>query len=97
MAGVGRSGGRAGAGSGARAPVPQEVAWKLTRELTPPAQPREINYDPTTFQAYYYAGNKPEIHIFPGDIVHTWAPDSGGMDKDLKRVALGPNSNIGPI
>jgi amidase len=95
MAGVGRGGGRGGAG--ARAPVPQEVAWKLTRELTPPAQPREINYEPTTFQAYYFAGNKPGIHIFPGDIVHTWSPDSGGMDKNLKRVALGPNSNIGPI
>ena len=97
MAGVGRRGGRGGAGSGARAPMLQEVAWKLTRELTPPAQPREINYEPTTFQAYYYAGNKPGIHIFPGDIVHTWAPDSGGLDKNLKRVALGPNSNIGPI
>src|ERR1700735_4428501 len=51
MAGVGGRGGRGGAGSGARAPVLQEVAWKLTRELTPPAKPREINYDPTTFQA----------------------------------------------
>lgn len=101
MAGVGgrggRGGGRGGAGSGARAPVLQEVAWKLTRELTPPAKPREINYDPTTFQAYYYAGNKPGIHIFPGDIVHTWAPDSAGTDKNLKRVALGGNPNIGPI
>ena len=95
MAGVGGRGGRGGAG--ARAPVPQEVAWKLTRELTPPAKPREINYDPTTFQAYYYAGNKPGIHIFPGDIVHTWAPDSAGTDKNLKRVALGGNPNIGPI
>lgn len=97
MAGVGRRGGRGGAGSGARAPVLQEVAWKLTRELTPPAKPREINYDPTTFQAYYYAGNQPGIHIFPGDIVHTWAPDSAGTDKNLKRVALGGNPNIGPI
>src|ERR1700728_841786 len=56
MAGVGGRGGRGGAGSGARAPVLQEVAWKLTREPTPPAKPREVNYEPTTFQAYYYAG-----------------------------------------
>ena len=97
MAGLGRRGGRGGAGSGAGAPVLQEVAWKLTRELTPPAKPREINYEPTTFQAYYYAGNKPGIHIFPGDIVHTWAPDSAGTDKNLKRVALGGNPTIGPI
>src|SRR3984885_5488203 len=95
LAGLGRRPG--GAGGGGRAPMPQEVAWKLTREVTPPAKPREINYSPTMFQAYYYAGNKPEIHIFPGDIVHTWAPDSAGTDKNLKRVALGGNPNIGPI
>ena len=95
MSGIGRGAGRGGAGG--RTPVPQEVVWKLTRELTPPAKPRDINYDPTTFQAYYYAGNEPGIHIFPGDIVHTWAPDSAGTDKNLKRVALGGNPTIGPI
>ena len=95
MAGLGRRGG--GAGAGGRAPVPQEISWQLTRELVPPAKPRDVNYDPTTFQAYYYAGNKPGIHIFPGDIVHTWAPDSAGTDKNLKRVALGGDANIGPI
>ncbi|QMV17967.1 acetamidase [Granulicella sp. 5B5] len=93
LAGLGRRGG----GASGRAPVPQPVTWKLSREVTPPAKPREVNYDPTTFQAYYYAGNKPGIHIFPGDIVHTWAPDSGGTDKNLKRVALGGDANIGPI
>lgn len=82
--------------AGGRVPPPQEVHWKLTRELAPPAKPREIHFEPT-FQNYYYAGNKPGIHIFPGDIVHTWAADSAGMDKNLKRVALGGNANIGPI
>jgi acetamidase/formamidase len=95
MSGLGRRpGGFAAAG---RPPMPQEINWKLTRELVPPAKPRDINYEPTTFQAYYYAGNKPGIHIFPGDIVHTWSPDSAGTDKNLKRVALGGNANIGPI
>lgn len=94
MAGLGR---RGGGGAGGRPPMPQEIHWKLTRELVPPASPRQITYDPTTFQAYYYAGNKPGIHIFPGDIVHTWAPDSAGTDKNLKRVALGGDANIGPI
>ena len=97
MVGLGRRGGGGGGAAAGRAPMPQEVSWKLTRELTPPAKPREINYEPTTFQAYYYAGNKPGIHIFPGDIVHTWAPDSAGTDKNLKRVALGGDANIGPI
>jgi amidase len=92
LMGLGRRPGGAG-----RAPTPQEVTWKLTREVAAPAGPREVNYEPKTFQAYYYAGNKPDVHIFPGDIVHTWAPDSGGADKDLKRVALGGDANIGPI
>jgi amidase len=93
LAGLGRRGG----GPNGRAPAPQEVSWSLTREPVPPAKPRDIHYDPTTFQAYYYAGNKPGLHIFPGDIVHTWAPDSAGTDKNLKRVALGGDANIGPI
>jgi len=93
MAGLGRR----NAGMAGRPPAPQEISWKLTRELVPPAKPRDIHYSPTTFQAYYYAGNQPGIHIFPGDIVHTWAPDSGGQDKNLKRVALGGDANIGPI
>jgi amidase len=93
LAGLGRRPG----GAAGRAPAPQEVTWKLTREVAPPAKPREVNYEPKTFQAYYYAGNKPDIHIFPGDIVHTWSPDSGGADKNLKRVALGGDANIGPI
>lgn len=94
MTGLGR---RGGGTAGGRPPTPQEIRWKFTRELVPPASPRQITYEPTTFQAYYYAGNKPGIHIFPGDIVHTWAPDSGGTDKNLKRVALGGDANIGPI
>jgi len=94
MSGLGRRGGIA---PGGRTPPPQEVSWKLTRELEPPAKSREINYEPTTFQAYYYAGNKPGIHIFPGDIVHTWSVDSNGVDKNNKRLALGGNANIGPI
>ncbi len=94
LAGLGRRPG--GFATANRPPVPVEMKFTLTREAAPPPKPREINYEPTTFQAYYFAGNKPGIHIFPGDIVHTWAPDSAGMDKNLKRVALGGNSNIGP-
>lgn len=94
LAGLGR---RPGGFALNRPPVPVEMKFTLTREAVPPPKPREINYEPRTFQAYYYAGNKPDIHIFPGDIVHTWSPDSAGMDKNLKRVALGGNSNIGPV
>src|ERR1700730_13485354 len=57
LAGLGRRPGGA-IGAGGRPPMPQEVTWKLTREVAPPATPREIKYEPKTFQAYYYAGNK---------------------------------------
>ncbi len=41
--GLGRRPGGFAGGSGGRAPVPQAMMWKLTRELVPPAKPREIN------------------------------------------------------
>jgi acetamidase/formamidase len=76
---------------------PQPVTLTLTREPEPPAKPRDIHFEPKTFEAYYYAGNKPVLNIFPGDVVHTWSPDSAGTDSNLKRVALGGNSNTGPF
>lgn len=91
LAGLGR---RAMAG---RTPAPQPVHLRLTRALPLPAKPREIAYDHPSFQNYYSAANKPGLHIFPGDIVHTWSPDSGGVDKDGRRVTLGGDANIGPI
>ncbi len=94
MAGLGR---RPPVAANGRAPMPQPVTWTLTREAAAPAKPRDLNFEPTTFEAYYYGGNKPVLHIFPGDVVHTWSPDSAGTDKDLKRVALGGNSNTGPF
>jgi amidase len=94
MAGLNR---RPGAAVAGRAPMPQEVTWKLTREAVPPAKPRDIHYEPKTFQAFYSGANKPDLHIFPGDIVHTWAPDSGGRNAKNELVALGGDANIGPI
>lgn len=94
MVGLGR---RPPMAANGRTPMPQPITWTLTREAALPAKPRDINFEPTTFEAYYYGGNKPVLHIFPGDVVHTWSPDSAGTDKDLKRVALGGNSNTGPF
>src|ERR1700761_3367675 len=53
LAGLGRRG-RTPSG---RPPVPVEMKFTLTREPVAPVKAREINYSPTTFQAYYYAGN----------------------------------------
>jgi acetamidase/formamidase len=84
------AGGRGGRGGGAT------VDFTCTRVATPPAKPRDIHYEPTSFYSYYSAANKPEITIFPGDVVHTWTADANGVD--AKGVHhRGSDSNIGPI
>jgi acetamidase/formamidase len=83
----GRGGGRAGAGP---------VNFTLGRPATPPAKPRTINFEPTDFYATYSAANKPALTIFPGDVVHTWTADAGGVDAKGVRHR-GGDSNIGPF
>ena len=79
------------------AAVLQDVTFKLTPETTPPTKPRDIHYDPKTFFCYYSGANKPDLHIFPGDIVHTWTPDAGGVDSKGTRLVHGGDCSIGPI
>jgi len=89
--GGGGGGGRGGAGGG-------PVNFSLVRAAVPPAKPRSINFVPTdaTIFSTYSAANKPAIHIFPGDVVHTWTPDAGGVDaKGIHHP--GGDSNIGPF
>jgi acetamidase/formamidase len=82
-------GGRGGGGGG-------PMNFTLIRAKIPPAKPREITYNPTSFYATYSGANKPELTIFPGDVVHTWTADAGGIDaKGVRHV--GGDSNIGPI
>jgi amidase len=93
MAG-GMGGGFAGRRGGGGENGPTE--FTLSRAPVPPAAPRDIRYDPTSFETYYSAANKPGLHIFPGDVVHTWTPDAGGVDaKGIRHP--GGDSNIGPI
>jgi acetamidase/formamidase len=64
----------------------------------PPAKPRDLHFVPTddSIFATYSAANKPALRIFPGDVVHTWTPDAGGID--AKGVHhRGGDSNIGPF
>jgi amidase len=85
-------GGRAGRGGAGGGPT----TFTLTRAAIPPAKPRDIKYEPTSFFAFYSAANKPELTIFPGDVVHTWTADAGGVDaKGVQH--RGGDSNIGPI
>jgi amidase len=83
------AGGRGGAGSG-------PVNFTLTRPAVPPATPRSINFEPTNLFATYSAANKPALTIFPGDVVHTWTADAGGVDAKGVRHR-GGDSNIGPF
>ena len=70
--------------------------FTLARPVTPPANPRTINFEPTNFYATYSCANKPALTIFPGDIVHTWTADAGGVDaKGIQH--RGGDSNIGPF
>jgi amidase len=92
----GMGGGFGGGGFGGRGGGGGPIEFTLSRAPVPPATPRDIQYDPTSFETYYSAANKPGLHIFPGDIVHTWTPDAGGVDANGIRHP-GGDSNIGPI
>ena len=91
-AGGGRgAGGRAGGGGG-NGPV----SITLSRPVTPPEKARTIHFEPADFYATYSAANRPALTIFPGDIVHTWTADAGGVDaKGIRH--RGGDSNIGPF
>lgn len=94
----GRGGGFGGGGGGGRGGAAGPVTYILTRPAVPPATPRSINFSPTDDQifSFYSGANKPAIHIFPGDVVHTWTPDAGGVDaKGVQH--RGGDSNIGPF
>lgn len=87
-------GGGGGRGAGAAGGV---VNFTLARVVMP-ATPRSIKFvpDDNSIFATYSAANKPAIHISPGDVVHTWTPDAGGVDAQGVRHK-GGDSNIGPF
>jgi acetamidase/formamidase len=99
LGGTGGRGGRGGGGGGGRGGATAgPTSFTLTRALIPPASPQSIKFEPTDDQIFstYSAANKPALHIFPGDIVHTWTPDAGGVDaKGIHH--RGGDSNIGPF
>ena len=88
--GGGFGGGMGGMGGGG------QIEFTLARAAVPPAKPRDITFAPTDFFATYSAANKPALTIFPGDVVHTWTADAGGVDAMGVRHR-GGDSNIGPF
>ena len=91
---AGGGGGGLGGGRGGAAAGP--ASFTLAHAPVPPAAPRTLTYNPTSFVGYYSAKNKPELTIFPGDIVHTWTSDAGGVDAQGIHHR-GGDDNIGPI
>ena len=72
------------------------VEFTLARSPIAPSMPRDIHFEPTDLVGYYSAANKPALRIFPGDVVHTWTADAGGVDaKGMQH--RGGDSNIGPF
>lgn len=90
------TGGRGGGGGRGGAAAAGPVNITLVRPATPPVNPRSMNFEPTDFYATYSAANKPALTIFPGDVVHTWTADAGGIDAKGVRHR-GGDSNIGPF
>ena len=72
------------------------IEFTLSRATAAPSSPRDIHFEPTDLVGYYSAANKPALRIFPGDVVHTWTADAGGVDaKGIQH--RGGDSNIGPF
>jgi acetamidase/formamidase len=85
-----------GVGRGARGGADAPIQWTMARATTPPATPQTYNFEPKELYATYSAAQKPALTIFPGDTVHTWTADAGGVDaKGIHH--RGGDSNIGPF
>jgi len=90
------AGGGFGGGGGSRGAAEATVSWTLDRAVTPPVKPRSIQFEPKELYATYSGSVTPAVHIFPGDVVHTWTADAGGVDaKGIRH--RGGDSNIGPF
>jgi amidase len=93
---VGRMGEMAGMARPFGARPGGSIEFTLSRAPLAPGTPRDIRFEPTDFFGYYSAANKPVLHIFPGDVVHTSTADAGGVDaKGLQH--RGGDSNVGPF
>jgi acetamidase/formamidase len=76
----------------------QKVAWKLSRipERTS-VGPKTWEFEPKVFYSYYSAKNPPALRVFPGDTVHTWTVDAGGLSPMMERLSRGGDATAGPF
>jgi acetamidase/formamidase len=72
--------------------------WTAQRPATrPPDAPRVHNFEPTKFHRLFSGTIEPVLKIYPGDTVHTWSVDAGGVDNKSVRRSMGGNPETGPF
>jgi len=75
----------------------QKIAWKLSRIPERSGGPQTWEFEPKVFYSYYSAKNPPALRIFPGDTVHTWTVDAGGLSPKMERLSRGGDATAGPF
>ena len=76
----------------------QPGTWTAQRPSTrPPDAPRFHNFEPKQFHRFFSSAIDPVLKIYPGDTVHTWSVDAGGIDHESVRRSRGGNPQTGPF
>ncbi len=78
-----------------RSPLPFALA--LAAFAAPGLHADTHRFVPTQFYNTYSFAHPPALRIKPGDRVITTTIDAGGVDRDGKQVAQGPNPQTGPF
>lgn len=82
---------------------PNDAQRRVTHPVTgwrlpiAPASPRTLTYTPQSWSNTFDADRRPELVIWPGDIVRTRTLDSGGVDAQGVTRALFGNPQNGPF
>ena len=72
--------------------------WTAQRPSNrPPDAPRFHNFEPKQFHRLFSGTIDPVLKIYPGDTVHTWSVDAGGIDHESVRRSRGGNPQTGPF
>ncbi|MFY9569767.1 MAG: acetamidase/formamidase family protein [Blastocatellia bacterium] len=76
----------------------QPGTWTAQRQSTrPPDAPRFHTFEPKQFHRLFSGTIEPVLKIYPGDTVHTWSVDAGGVDHESVRRSMGGNPQTGPF
>lgn len=81
--------------SSPRSPLP--FALLLAVAVAPALRADTHRFVPTQFYNTYSFAHPPALRLTPGDRVITTTVDAGGVDKDGRQVAQGPNPQTGPF